>query len=328
MSKPSFLQSSLQQLTDITKKTHNEQILPIALGIWKKHLQPENPVWNFLKAEAFSVDGPEGSAHVVAMTDQRLPELGLVGFFGCTNTDVGVKVLHQAADWLQEQGIKNIYGPINGTITQDYRFNLNDDHLIPGEPINPPWYVSVFQQAGFGVYNRYVSGIAKHYRPFIKLFVRKPGEEFVHLVTRPFNTKDQLGDLRIYHKLMNAIFPSQSIYCPVLSWEERVYNVGATKPIFDPDYTYFLEDKDRTIGFIIAYPYDSRLIVKTVGVLPEYRGKRVSSLLIHKVHDLAAKDGLRAAIYSTIRVGNSVYKMKRPGVKVYRQYVTMRKSLG
>lgn len=326
MSKPDFLESSLKQLADITRQTHNEKIVPIALDIWGKHLRPENPVWNFLQSEPFSVDDSRGSAHVIAMIDRRLPELGLLGFFGCTSAEGGVEVLERATTWLKGQGITAAYGPINGTITRDYRFNLDDDYVIPGEPVNPIWYVDVFKQAGFEIYNRYVSGRAKHYKPFIKLFVRKPGKEFSYLAVRPFNADHQLDDLKIYHELMNAIFPSNSIYCPVLSWEERVYNVVSDDLIFNPDYSYFLEDNGKPIGFIVAYPHNAELIIKTIGILPEYRGKHVSGLLIHKVHDKAAEDGLKAAVYSTVRVGNQIYKMKRPGVKVYRRYVTMRKQ--
>jgi GNAT superfamily N-acetyltransferase len=126
---------------------------------------------------------------------------------------------------------------------------------------------------------------------------------------------------------MNAIFSSLSIYCPVLSWEERVYNMADKDPIFDPDYCYFLEDNGRAIGFIVAHQHRRKLILKTIGLLPEYRGKGLSGLLLKQVHDQAKKDGLQAAVYATIRVGNTVYNMKRPGVRVYRKYVTMRKSL-
>jgi GNAT superfamily N-acetyltransferase len=329
MSKPSFLKSSLRQLNAITEKTHNKEILPVAKAIWQKHLQPENPLWNFITAQPFSIESSEGSAHVIAMVDERLPDIGLVGFFACTNVSVGSKVLEQACQWLKEkQGIKDVYGPINGTITRDYRFNLSDDYKVPGEPVNPTWYIEVFQEAGFKVFNRYVTGISKHYPLFIKLLaLRKPAPGYANLTLRPFNTARQMNDLKIYHKLMNAIFPDNSIYCPVLSWEERVYNVVDHDPIFDPDYSYFLEDKGNTIGFIVAYPHQQNLIVKTIGLLPDYRNKNLSGILIKRVHDQAEKDGLKAAIYSTIRVGNAVYKMKRPGVKVYRKYVTMRKHL-
>jgi len=53
----------------------------------------------------------------------------------------------------------------------------------------------------------------------------------------------------------------------------------------------------------------------------------LSGLLIKKVHEEAKHNHLKVAIYSTIRVGNAVYKTKLPGVKVYRKYITMHKHL-
>jgi GNAT superfamily N-acetyltransferase len=329
MSKPPSLDSSLNQLIEITEQSHNKQIMPVAKSIWQKHLQEDNPLWQFVAAQSFSVDGKNGSAHVMAMVDKRLPGIGLVGFFACTNSSAGRKVLQQASDWLKNKHkIKDVYGPINGTITRDYRLNLSDDFRIPGEPVNPSWYLNTFREARFEIYNRYVSGISKHYPLFIKFVTaQKPLKAYSPITMRPFDVNKQLEDLKIYHELMNSIFPSQSIYCPVLSWEERVYNVAENDPIFDPMYTYFLEDRGRAIGFIVSYPYEKKLIVKTIGLLPEYRGKHLSGLLLKRVHEQAARDNLKAAVYSTIRVGNSIYKMKRPGVKVYREYVTMHKSL-
>jgi GNAT superfamily N-acetyltransferase len=324
-----FLEPSLRQLLAITSKTHNEQILPIANSIWQKHFQEENPLWRHIVAQPFYIHNNTGEAHVMAIYDKRLPGIGMVGFFACTDKGAGVKVLQQACQWLKEKyGLRNVYGPIDGTITRDYRFNLDDDYKIPGEPVNPKWYPDVFQQAGFKVYNHYVSGIAKHYRLFIKFYTaQKPSKKYSHVILRPFNTGNQLGDLKIYHNLMNVIFPYNSIYCPVLSWEERVYNLAGKDPIFDPKYTFFLEDKSQAIGFIVAHSYNKQLILKTIGLLPEYRGKHLSGMLIKKVHEQASQDGLEEAIYSTIRVGNAVYKMKRPGVQVFRRYVTMQKNL-
>jgi len=329
MSKPTSLAASLELLTRITEQVYNADIKPVALAIWRKHLQPENPVWKHLVVRAFSVDSADGAAHVMAMVDERLPGKGLVGYFGCTTPEAGVEVLAQAKSWLKSKhGIADVYGPINGTITSDYRFNRHDDYQIPGEPVNPAWYIDVFEQAGFTVFNRYVSGISKHYQLLVKLLTaQKPSATYAHLILRPFRLDNQMADFRIYHELMNAIFPDNSIYCPVLTFEERVYNMADKDPIFDPDYTYFLEDGDQTIGFIVAYPYRQNLIVKTIGILPAYRHKHLSNLLIKKVHDQAAQDGLRAAIYATVRVGNAVYKMKRPGVRAHRQYVTLHANL-
>jgi GNAT superfamily N-acetyltransferase len=246
-----------------------------------------------------------------------------------TTLDAGVAVLKLAEHWLATQpGVTRVYGPINGTITYDYRLNDASDYKIPGEPVNPAWYLDVFRAAGYRDFNHYVSGQTRYFGLFIRLFVRTPRVPLASLKVRHFDAYAKLDELRHYHELMNAIFPSQSIYCPVLSWEERRYNLGGLEPIFNSDYSYFLEDDGRPVGFIVAFPHDDQLVIKTIGVLPEYRGKRVSGLLIHRVHQQAKKDGLKIAVFSTVRVGNSIYRMRRLGVRTTRRYVTLSKLIG
>lgn len=325
MAKYDFLRTSLKQLNAITNKAYNSEIRPIALSLWKKHLSTENPQWKFITAQPFYLKNKSGSAHVMAMVDKRLPDIGIVGYFACTNSTVGAQVLNQAADWLKkEHGLKDIYGPINGTLPSDYRLNIKDDFRFPGEPVNPSWHIAAFREAGFTVFNRYVSGIAKHYQLLMKLVIKKPAKKYSHLTIRPFDVDNQKRDFKIYHDLRNNIFPFQSIYCPAISLEERIY---ITSGKFDPYYTYFLVDRNREVGFVMAYVYEGQLILKTIGLLPEYRGKRLSGLLLKPVHDQAKKQGLKSAIYGMVRVGNAAYRMKKPGVRVFRKYVTMHKSM-
>lgn len=322
---PSFLKTSLVQLSAITNEAYNGQIRSIALSIWQKHLQAKNPQWKFITAKPFFISDKDGSAHVLAMLDERLPHMGMVGYFACTNSGTGARVLRQATDWLKSQhGLSDVYGPINGTLPSDYRLNLSDDFCFPGEPVNPKWHIDAFREAGFNVFNRYGSGKLKHYQLAMKLVLRKPSKKYSHLVVRPFDSNNQQRDFRIYHELRNLIFPFQSSYCPAISLEERIYN---SSDKFDPKYTYFLTDEGSEVGFIMAYAYNDQLILKTVGLLPEYQGKRLAGLLLKTVHDQAAREGLKTAIYGMVRVGNSVYKNKHPGAKVFRKYVTMHKSI-
>ncbi|MDB5179287.1 MAG: GCN5-related N-acetyltransferase [Patescibacteria group bacterium] len=329
MAKLPFLATSLRQLTAITNVAYGEEIRSVAQAVWDKQLHPNNPLWEHLVAKAFSIESADGTAHVIAFTDERLPDLGIIGFFGATTLDAGVAVLKLAEHWLATQpGVTRVYGPINGTITYDYRLNDASDYKIPGEPVNPAWYLDVFRAAGYRDFNHYVSGQTRYFGLFIRLFVRTPRVPLASLKVRHFDASAKLDELRHYHELMNAIFPSQSIYCPVLSWEERRYNLGGLEPIFNSDYSYFLEDDGRPVGFIVAFPHDDQLVIKTIGVLPEYRGKRVSGLLIHRVHQQAKKDGLKIAVFSTVRVGNSIYRMRRLGVRTTRRYVTLSKLIG
>jgi GNAT superfamily N-acetyltransferase len=319
------LKESLKRLNSITNQAYNDNIRQVALDTWQKHLRPENPQWRFITAKSFSIDGSSGSAHVMAMLDKRLPDIGIVGYFACTNSDIGSKVLQQACDWLKtNHKLADVYGPINGTLPSDYRLNQDDDYVFPGEPVNPKWYIDAFQKAGFSVFNQYASGRLKHFQLILKFVTRKPRKVRPEIAVRPFSNTDYDKDFKAYHDLRNLIFPFQSIYCPAISLEERIYNSSGK---FDANYTYFLTDNGHEVGFIMAYPHKKQLILKTIGLLPEYRGKRLSSLLLKPVHEQASKDGLTTAIYGMVRVGNAVYKRKHPLARIFRKYVTMHKSI-
>lgn len=322
------LKQSRLLLTRITNLTHTKQTATVANRVWLRHLQPKNPLWQHVSTKIFTVDDHTGTAHVIALIDKRLPGIGLVGYFGATTQSAGSNVLTRACNWLKLQGLKDVYGPINGTITADYRLNIADDYQIPGEPVNPTWYIDVFENVGFRVFNRYVSGLVRHPRLYIRLAMPKRSTKDVeHIHLQPFDTTLTKRSVKAYHQLMNAIFPSNSIYCPVISLAERTYNLVSSQTRFDPNYSYIAYDDDKAVGFIVAYPLHESFVIKTIGVLPEYRGKRVSNLLVRTVHDQAEKDGLKTAIYSTIRESTKVYKMKRPGLTIHRRYVTLHRSL-
>lgn len=320
-----FLQNSLEQLNGITNEVYNDQICAVALDLWRKHLSPDNPQWNFITAKPFYIKGARESAHVMAMIDKRLQGVGIVGYFACTEQEAGTIVLEQASQWLRSMHtIKNVYGPINGTLPSDYRLNLNDNFGFPGEPVNPSWYIDAFKSAGFTVFNKYESGISSLWLIKMKIALSRPSKVHDYVTTRPFNIDDYDKDFEIYHELRNAIFPFQSVYCPAISLEERYYNSSGK---FDPRYTYFLSDRGRDIGFIMAYPYEDRLILKTIGILPEYQGKDLSSLLLKPIYEHAKKDGIHKVIYGMVRVGNVIHKTKNPSVKIFRHYVTMHRTV-
>jgi hypothetical protein len=325
MDDKAWIDGSRGRLMDITSRAYNEDIRAVAQARWDLQLRAANPLWSHVRAQPFEVQAENGAAHVIALIDRRLPDLGLLGFFGADTPALGAAVLHQACDWLGRRGLGRAYGPINGTITYDYRFNIKDDYQIPGEPVNPAWYPDAWRAAGFKTFNRYVSGLNHFPTLFNKLFIQQPSRPGLMLrAAEPSRAED---DLRSYHDLMNDIFPHQSLYCPVLSYTERSYNLNGGKGAFDPRYCFFLEADGSDAGFIVAHPHQGRLVIKTLGVSKAYRGQRLSGLLIHRVQDQANRDGLKGAVYSTIRVGNAIYRMRRPGVRLFRQYVSLSRAL-
>lgn len=151
-----------------------------------------------------------------------------------------------------------------------------------------------------------------------------PSDEMFKL--RQFSSTEQQRDLRTYHDLMNAIFPVQSVYCPVISMAEREYNYAKVSPMFDADYSWFLESEGQAVGFVVAYGDDDRLVLKTIGVLPERRLGRAFPRLLQAIHHRAENNGIKQIIYGIVRQGNAVDKMRPAEVPVVRRYVTMVRS--
>ena len=325
-----FLPASLKALLTLTERSHPPPIAGPAEAIWRHHLRAANPLWQRVTARPFVAAGPHGPrAHVMALIDRRLPSLGLVGFFACTDPEAGVQVLDEASVWLCDQSHADaVYGPINGTITRDYRFNLAADHQIPGEPVNPSFYPGVFEQAGFEVFNRYLSGRCVEYRVLVDFFCQvRPPPSSADFQLRPFGAESPTADLRAYHRLMNQIFPANSIYCPRISLAERRFNLGPLMPRFDPRYSYFLDDGGQPVGFVVGLVHRGQLVIKTLGLLPSHQHLNLSTMLLKRVHDQAAADSLGSAIYSTVRAGNAIDRRDRPGVETFRHYVTLRRDL-
>lgn len=319
------LNNSLIFLSEIANLAYNSAIRSRAIEQWQKDLDPKNPQWKYVEFKSFIFDSSSGKAHIFAMIDKRLPEIGMVGYFACTDSESGARVISQACKWLKTvHKIKDVYGPINGTLPNDYRINLSDDFVFPGEPLNPKWYLEAFELAGFSVFNRYASGRLKHINIILRNAFKNSTRVDKRFSIRPFEGDVHGNDFKIYNTVRNKIFPKQSIYCAAISLEERIYNSSGK---FDPRYTYFLLDNSVEIGFVMAYIYDKMLILKTIGILPEYRGMKLSRLLLEPVHKNAMKDGAKTAIYALVREGNEVHRRRHPLARIFRRYVTMHKSI-
>ena len=51
-----LLSRSLKQLSDITRISYNDDIAPVALSLWEKHLKPDNPQWKYVSFQPFYIN--------------------------------------------------------------------------------------------------------------------------------------------------------------------------------------------------------------------------------------------------------------------------------
>lgn len=318
----------LDRLTSIANTHYPDSIRDYAINLWQSLLVDSNPTWKYQKHKVFIVDEGGDTACVLAIIDSRLPKIGIVGFFAASNATVGSRVLQQASDYLASLGKKQMVGPIDGLLLYNYRLNSDDTLDFFGEPVNPGYFIDAFKDAGFTVCNEYVSGVTQKYQLLDKLLGPGPIKKYPSAVVRNFNTATMQQDFAIMANISQSIFSSLSLYCPDFSTDEMMFLSQISKSVdFNPRYTQILEVEGKPVGGIMSIRNNDRLIVKTLGVIPEYQGTGLGRMLIHSMHQNAKEDGIKEIVYALIRRGNRVDKMPRPGVKVYRKYYTFIKDV-
>lgn len=307
-------------LKKIAERHYSKQTLQELSDYWIRALSWENPVFTFVDAQAFAHTSPEGEAHLVASRDNRLPDLGFIGFFESDPIN-STPLLKEAVNWLREHGAKRIMGPFDMTIMQRYRFNHADDQIFHGEPVNLKHYEKEFEQVGFLSFNQYVSGIRSDFSTILPY--TDPKGEWGEFSLRKFNPEHFEDELGLVHHLSVSAFTDTSEYFVKFSLKEFLYWYNPLKNVIDPRYTEFLYHRDTPIGFSYSFVQNNILIMKSLAVLPKYQGEGASKYLIFSQHSKAQEDELEAAIYALVRVGNNVAKMPYPGVEIFRNYSSM-----
>ena len=64
----------------------------------------------------------------------------------------------------------------------------------------------------------------------------------------------------------------------------------------------------------------STLTLKTICVLPVYRGLGLGNALAYKIHLDAKNNGFKKIIYALIREGNSINNFPKEGTVIFRRY--------
>lgn len=116
-------------------------------------------IGGFLEAYLF-IENETVLGRVAAMIHPEHPERGLVGMFDCVNEQRVASALFDAAkNSLRNQHCQTLYGPIDFSIYQSYRFMTQgfDQESFVGEPRNPAYYPHLFEAYGFVPNHRWVS---------------------------------------------------------------------------------------------------------------------------------------------------------------------------
>ena len=299
------------------------------------------------------------SARLIARISPELKDVdgkpvGMIGFFESLENAEAVKlILQQAVAWLKEKGAGEIIGPIDGDTWHRYRFNDGPFDQAPFmmEPYNPPYYCRLWEQSGFAplpsYFSKYVpdaAKVAEKTEKFCKR-VEKGGFSF-----RNFRLEKFADEIRILYALSCEIFSDNYLYTEI-SEQDFADMYSGVKGILNPELIWFaLDSNGKYSGFVFSFPNYSRALaamkgktglvaklkfffrkkqadtlnIKTLGVIPEYRGKGLGMALMHKAYASGLAAGFKKANICLFREDNSSAKVDMDLGNVSRKYVLYR----
>lgn len=259
---------------------------------------------------------------------------GLIGHYEAVDPHAAVELLRGAVDRLRDLGVDRVLGPINGSTWARYRIALPrtaDDPAIQPEwfltePTNPTTYARHFEDAGFQVAAVYESRIETEPAATIpdeattRDRLRREG-----LTIRSLDLERFDDELRALFELSRVAFAENPFYAPV-GWPRFRAMYEATRSWLDPALVRLAHDADgRLAGFAFAFrdplDPDGRVVLKTLAVAPDARGRGLGGGLMADVSHVARATGAPAVIHALMHAENASTRLsERHSTHRFRRY--------
>lgn len=294
----------------------------------------KNPFFEHARVQLFIArrDGQDVgriSAHIdeLALTipaDQGMgPGTGMFGYYDAVDEDVGDALLKTAEDWLREQGMTKVLGPISLSIWEEPGLLVKGhDHspmLMMGH--HPAHYQAWIEAAGYvpvkSLYT-YDLPIKDYFPPLVQRIV-KSGERNDRIKIRPVDKSRFEDEVRIILGILNDAWSGNWGFVP---FTEREISYAARKmlPLIHPELVRIAELDGRPVAFMITFPDINEALAQTggklfpfgwlkllrwvrrprgkhmrvplMGVLKEYHNSRLASQLAFMMIELIRQDAV------------------------------------
>lgn len=292
-----------------------------------KQLDSKNPFFEFGEIRSFLLKkDTKVIGHCSAIIDRRNEHVGLIGFYDCIRNEFANDLLLESAiEWLKRNGCSIIRGPVNLTIWHDYRFITKQERNIEiFDPFNKSYYSDFWKKKGFICNEKYVSAV-RNDAEYVLPFTKKAYEALIKrgFKIRPFNKKDPISDLKVILLLANEIFIDSWNFVP-LTYNELQHLYDELLNMSDLHFVEIIEDNNAcAVGFCFCLPnpYNrNQLILKTLGVLKEYRRQNIAASLLYSQHLKGKNEGFSEFYYPLIKTGNNITKLPYEGYKIITEY--------
>lgn len=207
-------------------------------------------------------------------TDLEGRPVGGMGFFECIDDrDAAFYLFDTAKEWLKEQGMVAMDGPVN--------FGENDSHwglLVEGfthpgfgMPYHKPYYRKFFEDYGFQNYfEQYsyhldltkVTRFPERFDKIAKWVSRKPGYSFRHFSFK--ETDKFVSDMVEVYNNTWAVFKKDFI---PLDNEKLKASFEKAKHIIDEELAWFVYHEDEPVAFFVIFPDFNQILRHLSGKL-------------------------------------------------------------
>jgi ribosomal protein S18 acetylase RimI-like enzyme len=282
--------------------------------------------------------------------------IGLFGSFECINdTDTADALFSTARSWLREKGMTSMRGPWSFASQE---WGLVVEGFTPSPvilaPYNPPYYNDLLTNFGFVKAKDlmvYVIDAKDGYAipPRILELTDKVAKRY-NVRTRPVDMHDLESDVMTITRLANESISDNWGFYPVTDEEARVM-AHDLKQIIDPKAVIIAETNEgKPIGFAMTLPDINsifkglngsllpfgwlKLLVQlpriqqyrmwALGVIPDYQGKAIDTLLYRATYEALYTNKIRLEINYVLedndRMNNALYKLGVKNLRRYRVY--------
>ncbi len=321
-----------------------------------------NPLLEHCEYELFLLqEGGKAIGRIAAFIDRLAlaawgEPVGLFGYFESPNDYTASRLLLDTArDWLLEHGMQRMRGPWSfvsqewGAVVEGYK-----PSPVVMAPYNPPFYNDQFSLYGLVKVKDllvYIVDVKDGYEiPKRILTLTDRVAERYHVRVRPLDMQKYDQEVETIISLSNQSLVNNWGYSPVTEAEVRAM-AHDLRPIIHPKAVLFAEDRERKpIGFAIAIP-DVNQILKgmngslfpfgwakmlwklprlkqyrmfALGVIPEYHGCGIDSLIYRALYETCYSADIRVEINYVLEdnyaINNAILKLGAKPLRRYRIY--------
>jgi GNAT superfamily N-acetyltransferase len=264
-------------------------------------------------------------------------KVGFWGFFESSNDqEVASALFATVEQWLRERGMDTSRGPVNPSINDECGMLIDGWNGPPCVLMtyNPKYYPELVEKSGYAKAKDLFAYEVKQesYRSEKMQRLYDMIIERNQLTFRNVNLKSKdayAKDIATIQKIYNIAW-LENWGSVKMTDEEFAYVAEDLKQIADPNYIFFVECKGEVAGFILCLPDVNQVLIHNkkgsllgaawhlltkkkrinklriiiLGVLPEFQGKGIDSVLYKRIGDVGLNHGINSGEASWILEDN------------------------